>query len=72
MSYLQWGAATRLAEFELDRLRVALGARLTVIRPDANILASALDIDPARMKATFEAGAVKGRAALRTVYELGG
>ena len=62
MSYLQWGAATRLAEFELVRLQGVLGDKLTVIRPDANLLASALDIDPARMKATFAAGVAKGRA----------
>jgi len=66
MSDLQWAAATRLAAFELARLQAELPVPAVIIRPDANLLTSAFDIDPARMKATFNAGVAKGKAFVAT------
>ena len=66
MSALQWAAASRLAEFELQRLKRELLSPLEIIRPASNLLNSALDIDPARMKATFDAGAAAGLHVITT------
>ena len=66
MSYLQWGASLRLSAFELQKLQDNLQNKLTVIRPDVNFLTSALDIDPARMEQTFQAGTYKGNAFLQS------
>ena len=65
MSCLQWGATTRLAEYELAKLVAQLGPSLKVVRPDANLLSGALDVDPGRMQATFNAGSAKGAEFLR-------
>lgn len=66
MSCLQWGAATRLAEYELAKLQTQLGASLYLVRPTANLLSSALDINPERMKATYDAGVAKGALFLQS------
>jgi len=61
MNSLHTAASTSLCEFELEQLRMELGDQLVMIRPDENILQSALDVDQERMKQTYEAGRVKGR-----------
>ena len=67
MSDLQRAAATRLANFEYAQLQAALSCGtnpLILVRPDVNLLQSALDIDPTRMRASFDAGVAKGTAFL--------
>ena len=65
MSYLQWASTSRLANFELQKLENILGNNIIIIKPDTNILTNAFDINPDRMKATFEAGVVKGKKFLQ-------
>ena len=60
MSMLQWSATTRLADYELQKLQTTLNDKLYMIRPTKNILSGALDINPERMKATFDAGVIAG------------
>jgi len=64
MNSLHTAATMSLAEFELNRLRDVLGEKIVIIRPDENILLKALDIDQERMKQTYEAGRMKGKAFL--------
>jgi len=47
-----------------------LGDQLAIIRPDDNILQSALDVNQERMKQTFEAGQIKGKAFLDSLNKI--
>lgn len=67
MNSLHTAATMSLAEFELNRLREMMGEKMFIIRPDENILNSALDIDQERMKQTYEAGRAKGKAFLASM-----
>ena len=64
MSNLQWASASRLADFELARLKDKLQSTLVIVRPDVNVLQSALDINPERMQQTYQAGVQLGKAFL--------
>lgn len=61
MNSLHTAASTRLAEFELNRVRDLMGEKMFIIRPDMNILLGSLDINQDRMKQTYEMGRVKGK-----------
>lgn len=56
---LHWAASSRLAEFELEKLKNRLHDRLSIIRPDETLINGI--VDPVKMKAYFEAGIIKGK-----------
>jgi predicted acylesterase/phospholipase RssA len=56
MNIIHWGAASQLAENELDKLKKTLDKKLHIIKPEYNIITHSLDIDQDKMKRAFDYG----------------
>lgn len=69
MTCLHWAASTRLAEYELDRLKNHLKKNnLYIIRPTENYVSHALDIDNDKLQKYFDHGVEMAKHFIKKIF----